>query len=349
MVEDLLKELIQQHLPALKRTPSGWLKCNCPVCVHRGENADRRERFGVLYSGEGVIAINCFNCGFSTSWHPGQLLGKKMSFLLTSIGVPQQDVDKIKFESFREQNNVVNKNLSLRGNITKKWTPIRFEEELPDCHPIRFWVEHECEDKDFLQVVEYALSRNILDIDRMYWTPHREFMYHKRITIPFTYKDEVVGFTGRITTNSEGVPKYHNRMPPSYIYGLDHQRDYERKYHIITEGILDAIITDGVAVLHNNINEDQAGLISNLPGEKVLLPDRDKDGNDLVEIAVANKWSVSFPNWGRDSKGRLIKDVAHAVEVYGHLLTMQSIVESIEKDPYAIRVKRKLDKGNYGY
>lgn len=349
MVEEQLKEILQQHLHGLKRTPSGWMKSNCPVCIHKGESPDRKERFGVLYSPEGAIAFNCFNCGFSTGWHPGSLINKNTSFLLKSIGVSQQDIDKLKFESFREQNNVVNKNFTLRGNITKKWVKKDIQEELPDCYPIRFWLEHECEDENFLAVVKYALSRNVLDLDRMYWTPEQKYMYHKRITIPFFFKNEIVGYTGRIVTDSPNVPKYHNNMPASYIYGLDSQQDYDRKYHIITEGVLDAIITDGIAVMHNNINDDQISLISNLPGEKVLVPDRDKAGDELVNIAIDNKWSVSFPNWGRDRKGKIIKDVAHAASIYGHLLTMQSIVESIESNGYSAKVKRKLDKGNNGY
>jgi hypothetical protein len=349
MVEEQLKEIIHTHLYGLKRTPSGWQKSNCPVCVHKGHAPDKRERFGVLYSADGAIAFNCFNCGFSTAWHPGTMIGKNLVFLLSSIGVPQQDIDKLKFESFREQNNVVNKNFTLRGNITKKWVPIDMSEELPDCYPIRFWLENDCEDKDFLQVVNYAADRNVLDIDRMYWSPTKEFLFNKRFTIPFTYRNEIVGWTGRITTNAPNVPKYYHKMPPSYIYGLDHQQDYDRKYHIITEGVLDAIVTDGVAVLHNDLNEEQAALISKLHGEKVLLPDRDKSGDDLVEIAIEHKWSVAFPNWGKDQHGNIIKDAAQAAQVYGHLLTMQSIVESIESDKHSIRVKRKLDKGNYGY
>lgn len=349
MVEEYLKQLIQEHLSGLKRTPSGWLKHDCPLCQHRGHTPDRKERFGVLYSVDGAVALNCFNCGFSTNWKPGMLLGKKISFFLSTIGVPQQDIDKLKFESFREQNNVVNTKLTLAGNITKKWKAADITAELPDCYSIRFWVEQECEDADFLQVVSYALSRNILDIDRMFWTPHKEFFYHKRLTVPFTYKGQVVGWTGRLVTPAKDMPKYHNHMPPSYIMGLDEQQDYDRKYHIITEGVFDAIIADGVAVLHNNINDDQAALISNLHGEKLLVPDRDKSGNDLVQIAIENKWSVSFPNWGRDSNGNIIKDIAHATEVYGHLLTLQSIIENIESDAYAIKLKRKMDRVNYGY
>lgn len=220
---------------------------------------------------------------------------------------------------------------------------------MPDCYSLRFWAQAGCEDSDFLRVVEYAMSRGVIDLDRMFWTPHKDFMYHRRITLPFYYRGNLVGWTGRLTSNVPGVPKYHNNMPPSFIYGVDDQQDYERRYHIITEGVLDAIVTNGVAVLHNNINEEQAALINTLPGEKVLVPDRDSSGDELVEIAIQNKWSVSFPNWGKDSNRQVVKDVAHAAMVYGHLLTLQSIVESIEREPHRIRFRRKADKVDYDY
>lgn len=272
-------------------------------------------------------------------------MNKNICEFLQIIGVPQEDINKLKFESFREQNNAVGRAVKIRGNITHKWVTV---EPMPDCYSLRFWAQEGCEDADFLRVVEYAMSRGVVDFDRMFWTPHKEFMYHKRITFPFYYRGNIVGWTGRIIGNMDGVPKYHNNMPPSFIYGLDNQQDYERKYHIIVEGVLDAIVADGVAVLHNNINEDQAALINKLPGEKILVPDRDSAGDELIEIAIENKWGVSFPNWGRVDK-RVVKDTAHAASVYGYLLTLQSIVESIEYDPYRIRFRRKADRVEFSY
>jgi hypothetical protein len=347
MVEELLKETLQQYLHGVKHTPSGWNKRNCPMCVTRGHKPDTRERFGIYYSTDGAIALNCFNCGFSTSWQNGRTLSRKFIQLLQTIGVPQADVDKLKFEAFRQKHNIEARNeIKLKGSITKKWVKKDF---LPDCYSIRTWLENDCTDKDFLQVANYALERRILDIDKMYWTPHREFFYNKRLVIPFFYKDEIVGWTGRISHNVEkSIPKYYTDMPPSFIYGLDDQRDYDKKYVIINEGVLDAIVTDGIAVLHNDINKDQAAIINALPGQKILCPDRDRSGEELVEIAIENKWAVAFPNWGKDRKGHVIKDASSAVEIYGHLLTIKSIIDTAETDSFAIRTKRKMDSLTYG-
>ena len=346
-IQDILKETIDQHIGPLKMTPSGWRKRNCMLCHLRGQSMDRRERFGIIYV-DGGMTINCFNCGFMTGWRPQSLLGDKMVFFLTAMGVPEEDVKRLKFETFREANSIQSKEFKLKGSITAKWHEIDLME---DCLPLRFWIENECEDKDFLEVIEYTEKRGLLDIDKIYWTPSKKRLFNKRFVFPFFYKGRVVGYTGRLSKDSadKSVPKYLSEMPPSYIYGIDDQQDHEKKFIIVNEGIADAIVTNGIGVLHNKINIDQASLINSLSGEKILCPDRDKDGDELIEIAIENKWSVAFPNWGRNKKDKPIKDASEAAEIYGHLLTLKSIVDTREKDSHAIRMKRKLDRMSFGY
>ena len=347
-VQDYLHDTIAQHIGPLKSTPSGWRKRNCMLCHHRGHGADKRERFGIYETPDGSITVNCFNCGFMTGWKPHAQIGKKMVFFLQSINVPQEDINALRFEAFREANDVESKVLTLTGSITKKWTPV--DKTPKDLQPIQFWADEGCTDKDFNRVVEYAYSRNILDSNKMYWSPDKENFFNKRLTIPYYYNDKLVGWSGRVATDGDTkLTKYHTHMPPQYIYGLDEQRDYDKEFIIIREGIIDALITDGVGVLHNKIHENQAALINALPGTKILCPDRDKDGDNLIETAIENRWHVAFPNWGKDSNGKIIKDAGHAAQEYGHLLMMKSIIDSRERDSYNIRIKRKMDKMNNGY
>ena len=350
-VQDYLRDSIAQHIGPLKGTPSGWQKRNCMMCHLRGHGSDKRERFGIIYPHDGGVTVNCFNCGFGTGWKPSSQLGEKMAFFLSAINVPQEDINRLKFEAFREANDMQTKEFVLKGSITGKWKEIDF---LEDCYPLRVWADAGCDDKNFLQVVSYAHSRNMLDLDKMYWTPSKgkkERSFNRRFVIPFTYKDKIVGWSGRLASDSadKSVPKYLSQLPPSYIYGLDAQHDYDKKYIIVSEGLMDAVLTDGIGVLHNNINADQVALLNSLPAQKILCPDRDKDGKTLIEIAIENKWHVAFPHWGRNAQGRPVKDAAEAAALFGQLLTIKSIIDSKESDSYAIRVKRKLDEGNYGY
>lgn len=276
------------------------------------------------------------------------MLGDKMVFFLGALGVPEEDVKRLKFETFREASNIKTKGFTLKGSITAKWHEIDL---VKGCQPLRFWIENECDDKDFLAAVSYIDKRNLLDIDKVYWTPNKRRLFNKRFVFPFFYKGKIVGYTGRLSKDSadKSIPKYLSEMPPSFIYGIDGQQDHKQKFIIVNEGITDAVVTDGIGVLHNKINTDQATLINSLPGTKILCPDRDKDGDELIEIAIENKWYVAFPNWGRDATGGPVKDASKAAELYGQLLTLKSIVDSREKDSHAIRIKRKLDRMTHGY
>lgn len=344
-VQEFLRDTIDQHIGPLKQTPSGWQKRNCMMCHHRGQSMDKRERFGLIYV-EGGVTLNCFNCGFMTGWRPHSLLGDKMMFFLSTIGVSEEDVNRLKFEAFREANSIETKEFTLKGSITAKWKEIDL---IRDAFSLRFWLESDCMDKDMLEAVKYLAARNIYELDKIYWTPNKERLFNKRFMVPFFYKGKIVGYSGRLSANraDKSVPKYLSEMPPSYIYGVDEQQD--KKFIIVNEGLLDAMVTDGIGVLHNKINNDQAALINSLPGVKILCPDRDKDGDELIEIAIENKWHVAFPNWGRDGKGKPIKDASQAVNEYGHLLTLKSIIDSREVDSHAIRMKRKLDRMTHGY
>ena len=68
----------------------------------------------------------------------------------------------------------------------------------------------------------------------------------------------------------------------------------------------------------------------------MLLPDFDKSGMDTVNTAIRRGWAVSFPPWEED-----IKDASDAVQSYGRLFTVKSILESIETNGTKIKILAK--------
>lgn len=91
---------------------------------------------------------------------------------------------------------------------------------------------------------------------------------------------------------------------------------------ILTEGVLDAWVVDGISIL-GEITRSKIDIINSLQKQIIVCPDRDKKGYDLVKTAIDNKWAVSFPKWDI-----YIKDAAKAAEKYGRLLTTHSIIAS---------------------
>ena len=74
-----IQQVVFDHLPRQKRSPSGWYSFNAVCCPHNGEGIDKRSRGGVITEGEG-ISYHCFNCGFTASFTPGRPVSYKASF-----------------------------------------------------------------------------------------------------------------------------------------------------------------------------------------------------------------------------------------------------------------------------
>ena len=214
----------------------------------------------------------------------------------------------------------------------QKWKPM----DLPkDSLPITQWLEYGLDDKYFLKVINYAIDRNILDLENFYWSPIKTHNLNQRLIIPYYYRSKIVGFTSRLYYDvpDKSIPKYFQQCPEDFVYNLDHQQAWQRKYLIVNEGVLDAWTTDGVATL-GEITQPKIDIINRLQKEVIVCADRDRKGGDLLDAAKANNWAVSFPKW---EKG--IKDASQAAEKYGRLLTTHSIISSAITGKVKIQVQ----------
>ncbi len=338
MIIDALKEAILQNLGPLKQAPKDWHKRHCMLCHTQGHGADTRYRFGIQFN-PNSIALNCFNCGFSASYTEGEELSKSFKFFLGQIHVGDKFVKQIEFEIFKAKNQLKTTREGEQETsadklklLVQKWKP----RELPaDSLSVTEWLEHGLDDPEFLQVVNYALDRKMFDLDKFYWSPSKQNNINQRLIIPYYYKTELVGFTSRLYYDSPGktIPKYYQQCPNDFVYNLDHQHDNLRKYVIVTEGVLDAWVVDGISIL-GEIGQTKTDIVNRLQKKVIVCPDRDKKGWDLVEVAIENGWAVAFPRWDTS-----MKDAAAAAEKYGRLLTTQSIISSAISGKEKIQLK----------
>ena len=130
--------------------------------------------------------------------------------------------------------------------------------------------------------------------------------------------------------------KYYTDVQPGYVFNMDAQ-DWTRKFVIVTEGPFDAITISGVSILGSEINDTQRELIDNLGRQVIVVPDRDAPGDKLIDQAIEFGWSVAFPEWEKS-----VSDVAEAVQKYGRLFTIQSILKTAEKTKLKIDLQRKI-------
>jgi len=347
MIIDLLKDSILENIGPLKQSPKNWYKRNCMLCHTQGHSADTRSRFGIQFNSTS-IALNCFNCGFSAGFTEGKGLSKSMKFFMKQINISDEFIRQIEFEIFKQRNNLgitregytfEDKDARLRS-LFSTWKTVSLPE---GSFSLQQWLDLGTTEEDFLNVLEYTLSRKINDLNNFYWCPDTHNNLNQRLIIPYYYKNKIVGFTSRLYYNSTNkeIPKYYQQCPTDFVYNLDSQQEWSRKYVIVTEGVLDAWAVDGVAVL-GELGQAKIDIINRLQKRIIVCSDRDKKGSDLIDAAIANKWDVAFPKWLHWE--RKIKDASKASEIYGRLLTTHSIIDSAISNPDKIIVKWKYEQ-----
>jgi hypothetical protein len=244
--------------------------------------------------------------------------------LLSWFGVADRDIELLNLESMRHRS--VYGIIEDRQRTFEALQGIAFEElEVPAGAE---FVEPDSEYADYLQ--KRCVPRDFPFMKDPLVT-------RRGIIIPFTYRDQVVGWTKRFLDDRN--PRYLTDAQPGYVFNVDSIKDSWTQV-IVTEGIFDALSIGGVAVMHNDINDAQARLIRNLGREITVVPDQDQTGLDLIDRALELGWAVSIPNWGVDCK-----DVNDAVIKHGRLAALITIMQSRETNRIKIELrKRQLAK-----
>ena len=320
----IVAETVLTYIPAKRKaTPSGWIGFDAPCCIHNGETRDTKARGGVIQEADN-ISYHCFNCGFKCSWQPGRTFSWKMRKFLEWIGTPDDVINKVALDVMR-----LNEGVEARERIAQ--LPSFSSVPLPDdAVRLQDIVNHT---KHSLSVLEYMAKRNLnLDDTNYYWSP--SLGYRDRFIIPFYYEKRIVGWTARSILPNKN-PKYLTEVQPGFVYGLDEQ-GFNKVFAIVCEGQLDAIHIDGTALGGSEISDQQVMLLKRLNKDIIVVPDRDKAGSKLIERAIELGWQVSMPDWNQD-----VNDVGDAVDKYGRLYTLYSIVNTAEDSPLKIRLKAK--------
>ena len=334
---NLIQSTIMTSLPAgQKKTPSGWIAFNAPCCVHNGETQDKKKRGGIMNSADGTVSYHCFNCGYKASYVIGRKLTQRMRSFMSYIGIADDTIKKLAIEAMRHEESDVVRERKRFVSFNKKDLP-------KNTHTLDVWLEKyttgslsHTEQKSIDNLLTYLTSRGISPdwYDFMY-SPSKIWDMYQRLLIPFYWRGEVVGFTGRVFEESRAV-KYYTDVWSGYVFNMDAQ-DWSRKFVLVTEGPFDAITTSGVSILGSEINDIQRELIEGLNRQIIVVPDRDRPGEKLINQAIEFGWGVAFPEW-HDS----VEDTADAVLKYGRLFTMKSILKSTETNKLKIDLKRKM-------
>ena len=304
-----------------KNTSSGWTSFNAICCTHFGHKADRRSRGGVRFDGPNW-AYHCFNCGFKCNFVLGRNISFKTRQLLTWCGIDDIEIQRWSLESLQHKD-------LLDFTKPKQKVKIKFKDhQLPSGEILD---KNNTKHKVF---IDYVQNRGIsIDEYPFLITPDEPGRMANRVIIPYTYKNKIVGHTSRFL--DDRIPKYLNEQQPGYVFNIDIQKP-EWTVCIVTEGIFDALAIDGVAVMHDDISNEQAQLLSTLNKSIIVVPDQDKTGLKMCDRALELGYQVSLPDWDKE-----VKDVNDAVVKYGKLPTLLSILQSATNSKIKIELQRK--------
>jgi len=313
---------IVSYLPHKRKlTPSGWYSFNAPCCEHNGQTADRRQRGGLKVTDDSW-SFHCFNCNYTASFVLGRAVSFRARRLLTWMGVPENEIEHLTLESLRHRS--IHGLISDRQQVLNTLQGITFEErELPAFSEL-LTAELDVKRCQYVQARGVPGHFPIMTIANKNVRPN--------VIVPFTYNNQIVGHTTRYLDDRK--PKYVSDVQPGYVFGVDQQQDNWQRV-IVTEGIFDALSIDGVAVMHSEISDAQARLIRSLGRQVIVVPDQDLSGLSLIDRAVELGWNVSIPEWDN------CKDVNDAVQRYGKLATILSILENVESSRIKIELRKK--------
>lgn len=327
-----IQDFVAGLLPRQKQNPNGWFSFNCPACVRNGEpTPDTKQRMGAKFEDAGVH-LHCFRCGYNTGWRPGQNLNDKLKKLLGWMGASQRDIQQANLECLRIRQDFVDSN--------QRFEKVSFKTEkvqLPQgALPLERWANLKNVPEKFISVLDYIHSRSprLLDwYQDFHWTPEMP----EHFIIPVRYDNEIVGWTARLAREPKDKYeiKYVLEKTDKFLFNTHLLDDPLTKYVILVEGPLDAIALNGLAVMGNQITERQMRWLNSSDKEIVVLADKDKGGQLLIDAALKNGWSVSFPELTD------FKDGMDLANKYGRLFAVKTIIDSRHSNSLQINMLRK--------
>lgn len=335
----LLHDLAMTYLPHNRRqNAKGWITFNAPCCHHRGHNKDTKGRGNFLLSPDGSMVANCYNCKFKARYVGGDL-NHNFEKWLQYLNVPTEKIQEAKLEILSKKLNGELETIEPTfAHLLATFPAV----ELPQNSKLITDPSIDITDENYLKCTEYLYSRGraIYENYDFYWSSIREHNFKNRIIIPFMHHNKIIGWSARYAGKPpyKNIPKYYNSdIPAGYMFNCDVLEKRNRKYVVIVEGPLDAISIDCVASLGSTMSKQQIDLLNSYDCLKIVLPDREKQNQELIDIALSQNWYVSFPEWEEK-----IKDAADATKKYGKLYSISSIIAAKTNSELEINIKRRM-------
>jgi hypothetical protein len=327
--ETSLHELIEHHLTLGRQSSSGWKSLRCQVCNDHSERA--------AFKSDGIYTgLNCFNCNAKFKYEEGSgKLSKDARKILECFGITNEMLNTVVSSSFF--NKQEEKEITLIPPVNL-YTPVI---ELP---PKSYLLGSDIK-QEFQEPLISYLNKRQLDITILNPYFSLDPKYLNRVIIPCTRDNKIIFWQARSILN-DVKPRY---MSPSVnkeavLWGYDELWKNHDKPLFITEGIFNASQINGIALLGATLNEAKLEILNRCKRRKIVVIDRDNKGAALANLALKNKWEITFPT---DDKSDPL-DVNDSIIKYGKLKTIWELMKNTTsavgiKDVDGVMFKSKLE------
>lgn len=321
MIEQIqtVQNLIDRYVH-FKPSKTDWLMGKCPLCN------DYKDRAGFKIDANGG-AYNCFNCSTTARYINGQPLSKKMKEVLFAFGASKDEIAEVSNVSFFKP---VKKTITLESIIQVNTdTPII---SLPNGsmklgHPE--FVDYQ------IKLVKYLMDRKIqIDSYPFYFNLGEKFI--DRIIIPYYRNNNIIYWQAR-SIDKNAKRRYENApsSKDAVIFNMDALNYNTAAPLFVCEGVFDAFICRGVAILGSKLNPAKKQLFVSSRRRLVFIIDKDANGAKLGMEAIANGWEIVFVPDGA-------ADVNEAAKRFGLIWTVNELMQNITTgDDAHLQIKLK--------
>lgn len=322
------KDLVQtiQNYVYLPPHPNagGWYPVVCKVCNDHGRKGPRA---GFRF--DDTVGYHCFNCNTKAVFD-GTKLSKNMEKVLVDFGVPEDEINRIRFSTLGS------KDAKRRSEQIKTINP------QPIDIPEHFYQLSQAPNTDkWAEIAKWYLeeSRGIVWNEYpFYLSSDKEWI--GRLIIPVYKDNNLIFYQGRDLTGKH-KRKYNSVkvQKDKVLYGYDKLfANFDAPLYVC-EGFFDAYPIDGVAIFGNELSKPQIEWLNRTRRPKVYIPDKHKSGALNAHKALELGWKVSLPDIGS------CKDINDAYVKYGKLYVLSTLRDNTV-DGFTAKARIKLYCGN---
>lgn len=317
-----VQSLIEERI-SFRPISTGWSVGKCPLCN------DYKERAGFKFEDGGII-YNCWNCAVGTTYEENSgKMSKTFRKLLRAFGFDDSEIStavNIPFFNKKEDTVITLKKLTAVNTATPTVT-------LPTgALPLG----HETHTLYQQKLIEYLISRKV-DLAKYDFFFSTEKRFKDRIIIPFYRGGNLIYWQARSIDPKE--KKRYDNAPVSreaVIFGHDQLQSHSRLPLFASEGVFDAMMVDGIAVLGSQLGAAKTELLRKSKRRLIFVIDKNTNGKNLALEAMAQGWEIAFAPDGA-------ADINQSVQRFGLNWTIFQLMKSIPKDSDRANLSIKIN------